>query len=411
MKVLYLSYNGLLEPIAPSQVVPYLRGLARKGYDILLLTFEKRGALKKTGRATIKRMRDELRSAGIEWRFLIYHKSPRLLATLYDLTVGSTYILYLILSRSIRIVHIRGITPGSMMLLIGKFVNVRILFDMRGLLAEEIAAGGGWREGGLAFQLVKKCEKALLRRADAISVLTNKHLERNRDLDILKSRTLPMDVIPCCVDLGKFNYDDKAVSDSRRKLTLDESAFVLMYQGKLGTFYFMDEMVDFFKAMLTMRKDAKFVIITNDPVEPVLKRCAAIGIDEKAVLSVIGAGFDDMPGYLKMADAGIFFINPRNKMGSSPIKMGEFLASGVPVIINPGIGDTEELVRANRVGVVVNGFTDDPYRIALDELFLLKREGDALRKRCRETAREYLSLEGGIERYAALYEKLSGDPR
>lgn len=408
IQVLYISYNGLLEPILPSQAVPYLEGLSRKGYHFLLLTFEKKDALRSAGRAGLKRRREALRSSGIEWHYLVYHKKPRLLATLYDLFAGSMYCLYLILSRRVSIVHVRGITPGSIMLLLSKFVNVRILFDMRGLLAEEIAAGGGWPEGGVAFRLVKRCEKALLKKADAISVLTQKHLAMNRKLDVLKGRDIPMEVVPCCVDPEKFRYDKKRAGDFRNKLMAGKDDFILMYQGKIGSFYFMDEMIDFFKAMTDSRSGSVLFIVTNDPVGHVMERCAAIGIDKRKIRIFNGVGFDDMPRYLEIADAGVFFINPQNKLGSSPIKMGEFLASGVPVIINPGVGDTEELVLDNRVGVVVRDFTQGSYMAALKELFDLKREEDKLRERCRQAARENLSLADGIERYARLYQRLSG---
>lgn len=407
VNVLYISYNGLLEPILPSQAVPYLAGLALRGYRITLLTFEKRDKIRRLGRDGVGRMEERLKSEGIEWRHLIYHKWPRLTATLYDLFIGSVFCLYLILSRRIRIVHVRGVTPGSMMLLVARIVDVKILFDMRGLLAEEIAAGGGWKKDDAAFRLVKLAEKNLLRRADAVSVLTRKHLELNRGLDILKDRNIPMDVVPCCVDLKRFSYDAARAAAFKKELSLDR-AFVLMYQGKIGTFYFMDEMVDFFKVVSCVHPDSVLLMVTNDPVDGVMRRAASNGIGSDRIRSVRGVWFDDMPRYLEAADAGIFFINPLNKLGSSPIKMGEFLASGVPVIINPGIGDTEELVRDNRVGVVVKDFTKRSYESAFGELLRLKGEGDALRARCRETAGRYLSLEDGIDRYALLYGKLSG---
>ena len=410
VSVLYVSYNGLLEPILPSQAVPYFTGLSQKGYVITCLTFEKKEALRKIGADGVRRMRDELALKGVKWRHLVYHKWPRLIATLYDLCIGAFYCLYLIVSQKVKIVHVRGITPGSMILFLAKSIRVKILFDMRGLLAEEIAAGGGWVEGSASFNLVKKCEKALLQRADAVSVLTHKHLEMNRGLDVLKGRTIPMDVIPCCVDLGKFDYDSARGQAFRRELGVD-AMFVLMYQGKIGSFYCMDQMVDLFKVLLGLREDSIFMIISNDPIDGVIERVAADGIDVKRVRQVKGVDFDGMPRYLEIADAGIFFINPHNKLGSSPIKMGEFLASGIPVVINSGIGDTEELVRDNKVGVVARDLNTDSYRTALEELFALIREGDALRQRCRQTARASLLLEDGIERYAALYEKLLGPPR
>jgi glycosyltransferase involved in cell wall biosynthesis len=116
--------------------------------------------------------------------------------------------------------------------------------------------------------------------------------------------------------------------------------------------------------------------------------------------------FEEMPRYLRIADAGIFFINPYKKFGSSPIKLGEFLACGVPVVINPGVGDTEEIVRENRVGVVVRDFDEARYERGANELLALRGEGDGLKARCRDTARRYLSLEDGANKYYEIYKKI-----
>ena len=38
---LYLSYDGISDPLGQSQVLPYLKGLARLGHKIHLISFEK----------------------------------------------------------------------------------------------------------------------------------------------------------------------------------------------------------------------------------------------------------------------------------------------------------------------------------------------------------------------------------
>jgi len=35
---------------------------------------------------------------------------------------------------------------------------------------------------------------------------------------------------------------------------------------------------------------------------------------------------------------------------ASPIKFGEYLCCGLPVIMTPGIGDTEEIIEKHRIG-------------------------------------------------------------
>jgi glycosyltransferase involved in cell wall biosynthesis len=115
--------------------------------------------------------------------------------------------------------------------------------------------------------------------------------------------------------------------------------------------------------------------------------------------------FEELPLLLRCASAGIFFINPYKKFASSPIKLGEFLACGRPVIINSGIGDTEELVTENKVGVVVKNFSREEYSKRIGELLELLKEGNSLEKRCRTTAERYLSLAMGAGRYLNIYNR------
>ena len=407
INVLFLSYNGLLEPILESQAVPCLERLTERGFRFILLTYEKKRDLEHAGAKEIRAIKDRLYSGGIEWRYLRYHKSPRIFATLFDIFSGALYSLYLIAARRVSIVHVRGITPGTIMILISGFVRARILFDMRGRLAEEMAAGGLWEEGSLTFRLIKLAEKRLLETADAVTVLTKRHFELNRSLDYLNKRDIPKDIIPCSVDMERFGYNTKDAADFRKGLGLD-SRFVLMYPGKIGTFYFMEHMLDFYKTALDDIPDAVFVVLTTDETEEFRAKADSLGIRHDSLVIVRNVAYADMPRHLEIADAGIFFINPYNKMGSSPIKMGEFLACGVPVIINPGIGDTEDLVRENRVGVVVENMDKEHYRSALKALLELKKEGDALKLRCRDTARRRLSLDDAVAKYADIYKILRG---
>src|SRR6266404_6381921 len=82
---LYLCYYNITEPLVQTQVVTYLRALARRGFEIHLLTFEK----ERLDPSEASRIRKELRREGIEWYALRYHGWPSLPATLYDIVRGA----------------------------------------------------------------------------------------------------------------------------------------------------------------------------------------------------------------------------------------------------------------------------------------------------------------------------------
>src|ERR1700682_914778 len=91
--VVYISYDGMLEPLGQSQVLSYLEHLSRD-YSIHLVSFEK-----KIDRADARRMaatRLRMSAAGIFWSPLAYHKRPSVAATAVDILFGTVVTLWLV---------------------------------------------------------------------------------------------------------------------------------------------------------------------------------------------------------------------------------------------------------------------------------------------------------------------------
>ena len=403
-RVLYVSYNGALEEIVPSQVIPYLRELTKGGYDFTLLTFEKKQRLKEEGRYGVIKIKNEFKEIGINWHWLHYHKRMPILATSLDIFLGAIYVSYFVIIRKIRIVHARSIVP-AVMCLTAKLFGAKLVFDTRGLLAEEYVGGGHWKEGGLKYRLVKFFERLCLQLADAIVVLTKRHRAYLLNLPWCRNRVAkaPVEIIPCCVDLERFKYIPKGHQPDNRKSP--QSDFIFAYLGKIGKHYMLREMLDFLKIAFEILPNSKFMIITQTNQQQILDIVSTNRLDSKRVI-IKKPAHNQIPSLICGADAGIFFINSYKKFGSSPIKLGEFLSCGIPVIINSDIGDTEDLVSSNRVGVVLRKFSDNDYNRILFEFLELSKESEALRKRCRKTAEDYLSLGMGVRRYDAIYKSV-----
>jgi glycosyltransferase involved in cell wall biosynthesis len=116
-----------------------------------------------------------------------------------------------------------------------------------------------------------------------------------------------------------------------------------------------------------------------------------------------------MPAFLSAADAGLSFrLMAPSQRAASPIKNGEYLACGLPVVTTPGAGDYSDLVVRRRVGVVVEGLDAEAYRRAARSLAALLGE-PAIRERCRQAAVEEVGLqEVVLRRYATIYDELLG---
>src|SRR5215211_43888 len=87
-RVLFISYNGMLEPLGQSQVIPYLRELAKRGVRFTLLSFERAKAFEPEGISQCEQLQDKLKAQGIEWHRLRYQQRPRIPATMYDVMAG-----------------------------------------------------------------------------------------------------------------------------------------------------------------------------------------------------------------------------------------------------------------------------------------------------------------------------------
>ncbi len=129
-------------------------------------------------------------------------------------------------------------------------------------------------------------------------------------------------------------------------------------------------------------------------------------IDDSA-FSVRSVPASDVPSYLSAADAGIAFIKPCfSKLASSPTKNGEYLACGLPLILNAGIGDSDALINDWGVGTLVKEMVEEQYVDSINNIEDIVND-PAVKSKTRAVAKELFDLQAvGGERYAALYEEV-----
>ena len=403
---LYVCYFGLREPLVQTQVLPYLRELIAGGVQVSLLTFEPKLRQSWTSEHIVAE-RNTLKSEGISWHSLAYHQRPSLPATLYDVAVGSWSILRIMRRDNASILHARNHIPALMSAIAKRVSGGQLVFDIRGFMPEEYTDAGVWPAEGYLYKGMKRVERHLMNASDAFVVLTEKAREilfpgcSNTD-----QLGRPIEVIPCCVDFRRFDAVEHISRESlRRELNL-AGRVVVVYVGSFGGWYMTDEMTEFL-ALAHKQDPATFsMILTQSPRQMVTDRMSSLGIDKKDFL-VTRVSPGDVPRYLKAADIAISFIKPcYSKQSSSPTKMAEYLASGLPIICNAGVGDLDKLIEENRVGTLVREFGAEAYRRALNEIDILKRE-PGLAERLRSIARQKFDLAGvGRTGYRRLYRRL-----
>lgn len=402
---LYICYWSLMDPLCQTQSLAYLSKLTERGHRFALMTFE-HGAYRLAGHEAV-RVRDELACEGIYWYALKYHKRFPLVATAFDCLRGVLTGLWIVLRRRPRIIHSRASIAAVIALVLSRLCGLKFLYDADSRLSEEYADGGRWNRDSLAFRLTAWVERQARDHADSMITLT----QRLRD-EFLGEHGVkaPIHVIPCCVDLHKFRPDEQARSILRRQLGVGKE-LLFVYVGKTGPRYQVDEMLYFFKIARAALGRARLLIISGDRPELFHEAAAQADIEPRDYV-VRRASHDEVAEWLSAADVALAFIRSAgSERGSSPIKVGEYLASRLPVVITPGVGDYSDLISERRVGVVIPDHNESAYRDAAEQLSMLLQDRDSLRDRCRATAEAAVSLESvGAVRYHAVYERLLGGP-
>ncbi|HTI60195.1 glycosyltransferase [Mucilaginibacter sp.] len=402
--VLYLSYDGMTDSLGQSQVIPYLAGLAKKGFSFTILSFEKKDRYKKNSK-DIKAMLD---SEGISWHPLIYTKSPPVLSTLYDYVRMKSIAASLHRKISFDLIHCRSYIPALAGIALNRRFGIPFIFDMRGFWADERVDGGLWDIKNQVFKFIyryfKRKELEFVNRSAAIVSLTNAGKNEILNWKGIEINAGKIAVIPCCVDTGLFDIKKIPPAEKLRmmqSLNLEPSNLVLGYLGSIGTWYLLDEMLLFFSSLKKSQPSAKFLFVTHDDPGDIILKARQNQIDSSDVI-ITTADRRDVPLMISLFNYGIFFIKPSySKTASSPTKQGEIMAMGVPVICNDGIGDSSRIVEQYHSGLVV----DLPdYVAAVAHLAAGTAYDRAL---IREGALDYFSLDEGVRKYLDIYNKVT----
>lgn len=392
-RILYICYDGMLEPLGQSQVLAYLEKLA-PGREIHLISFEKREDWSDRGQREAVRQR--VAAAGINWHPLRYHKRPTAPATAYDIAAGSALAIALALRHRIQIVHARSYVAGLMGLAAKRASGAGLLFDMRGFWADERVDGNLWPAGGRLYRGAKSVERRLLLAADHVVTLTHASEAELGRFPYLKGRMPPVSVIPTCADLDRFTIQGK----------LQRDPFILGHVGTVGTWYLLEEMLNCFLALRAELPGSRLLIANRGEHDMIAGRSAARGIEPQE-LELLSVAHGQMPGLIGRMSAGMAIIKPAySKIASAPTKLAEYLGCGIPCLGNAGVGDVEEVLEGRNVGVAVPGFSNEQVKTSVRRLIALTREAD-IQERCRTAALDLFSLPGGVAAYEDIYRELA----
>jgi glycosyltransferase involved in cell wall biosynthesis len=406
-EILYITYDGLTDPLGQSQVLPYITGLCKKGFRYTIISCEK----SKNYKENHSIVREIIDAHNIDWVIVPYHKKPPVFSTIVDIFNIWRKTHQLIKKKNISLIHCRSYIPSLIGLYFKKKHSIPFIFDMRGFWADERVEGNLWNLGNplykTIFRFFKKKEADFFVHADYTISLTHKGEKVIRSWNLKPNDQFKIKIIPCCVDENLFNSNTLAAEKAnalKQKLGIHPDDYILSYLGSVGTWYMLQEMLDFFLCFKQQEPKAKFLFVTPDPKEEILEKVSKTGIKPEDII-ITKAKKAEIPLLLSLSAFSLFFIKQSfSKTASSPTKQGEIMSMGIPVVCNAGVGDTDQIVEKYQSGYLVQKFNEQDYQEVTAAMIRKKKTFDPVK--IREGAIEYFSLQKGVEKYFEVYQEI-----
>lgn len=392
-RVLYIVYWGATEITGGSWILPHVRKLASLGATLTLVTFEKPSDWMR-----YKEVETSLRDSGVKWIPLRYHKRPKVPATAFDVLHGVARGCMRSLHTRFDILHARTFIGGLIGLALAPLVHAKLIYHNEGFYPDEQVDGGIWAAGSPPHRIAKFLEHQLYARSDAVITMSQRGKVAVESLPAVRRKRTPIIFAPACVDVEAFSL--RATQPATRK---GENILRFIYIGSVGGRYMLDAVGRFVANALREVERVHLRVLVKADLELVTSVLRSSGLPDGS-WSVDSVPHTEVPGELARQDAGLFFLSQGlSEHGCSPTKIGEYWASGLPVVTTPNAGDTDMIVRRQRVGVIVNEHSAAAYTQAARELQVLLADPE-LAARCRQAAESHYALAPAIERQFKLYQ-------
>ncbi|HZU84347.1 MAG TPA: glycosyltransferase [Polyangiaceae bacterium] len=411
--VLYLSFDGVLQPLAFSQVVRVVAGLARRGHRYHVLSLERPADLAQPGLR--RAVEAQLLSAGAAWTPLAQGAmgSPR--AAARAIIRATERAVAISRRHQIRLAHARGYVSALVARALERLLGVPYVFDARGYWIEERSGPGNWFSGALSYAAGKYVEQKLFRGARAVVTLTELQAA-----DVASGLFGPpprlLEVIPTCADYDAFYLRESRptkpppggpVPQAVQCRLADKNVIGIV--GALNATYLVDETLALARLVLRQAESAHLLVLSNQRQEyESALRSAGIEPDRWTIAS---ATHESMPDWLQWIDWGLLLVPEsvanRAKM---PTKLAEFFATGVRPVFFGCNSDAGSWVERAGSGITLRSVDGDGLRSAARAIAEQPIDPQRLRA-ARDATAPHFSLAAGLDRYSRLLEAcVAGGP-
>lgn len=306
------------------------------------------------------------------------------------------------LAHQIEILMPRSTMPAFLVNGIWKWIKgsgLKLIFDADGLPIQERVDYMGLRDGGLMHRFLSSQEKTILSNSDRVITRTKKtisyHLKRNEELP--KSKFF---LVRNGRDKSFFKSDTESRNEVRTSLGLEEEDLLFIHTGTLGKAYAVQEIFEILKILLQSGQSAYLLFLTRNNAFAEEN----LPLEFKENVFIREVAFSEIPSWLSAGDIGLSLRSGAPSLkGLAPIKLGEYFLMDLPVILSPGIGDTEDLLKGKNFCFFYKP-DSDPAKLVEWVGNIRLEEG-----KVREFGLDHFTLQKSIEDYVSVLKSLEED--
>ena len=399
-RALYLSFDGIMQPLGWSQIVRLLRMLSLQGVSYSLVSLERAADL--ADKQRVRAVKRSLTEHGIQW-FPIEYAVGGARAVTSNLGRAATHVNRVAKEQDVELLHARSYQAAAIAWMMKKRHGFPYVFDIRGYWIDERRDDGRWFSLDRAYQGAKRVERTLFQNADAIVSLTDLAANDVRTGAFGEwPKSKPVVTIPTCADYEVFKIaGDK--SELRSRIMEDHKDSLLIgFVGSVNVSYRVSEAIELFCAIRRRVPEAHLLCATEngDAIQQLLNNNRVA----KNAYTIRRFTHEQMPDVVSCLDWGFLLLSQTfAKRASMPTKLAEFFAAGVRPIASGCNEELQDWVRRATSGVVTEGQNKEE---SLENVLKLKNRDSKELLFARETTESHFSLRSGVARYSDLLQSL-----